>query len=300
MTKKVEAKAGGTRTPGKIKKRSQFKSIWFRYRKNKLAMFGLILLLIIVAMTVFAPLFISYDAAIEQEISNKLQSPGAGHPFGTDMYGRDMFARVLYGGRISLSVGLGVVALSLFFGAMIGSVAAYYGGTLDNVLMRIMDVFLAISGILMAIAVVAALGQGIGNILIAMSISRIPQFARIVRSAILSIKGQEFIEAAKACGTKDSRIILKHILPNAIGPIVVQTSLSIASAILGIAGMSFVGLGITPPTPEWGSLLAGARSQMRYYPYLVTIPGLAIMLAALSFNLIGDGLRDALDPRLKN
>ena len=133
-----------------------------------------------------------------------------------------------------------------------------------------------------------------------MSVSRVPQFARIIRSAILSIKGQEFIEAARACGTTDRRIIIKHILPNAIGPIVVQTSLSIASAILGIAGMSFVGLGITPPTPEWGSLLAGARSQMLYHPYLVTIPGLAIMLTALSFNLIGDGLRDALDPRLKN
>ena len=283
-----------------MKKRSQLKSIWFRFRKNRLAMFGLILFLVTVILTVGAPLFVSYDAAIEQNIPQKLIAPCAEHIFGTDMYGRDMFARVIYGGRISLLVGLSTVLISLFFGALIGSVAAYYGGAVDNVLMRIMDIFLAIPSILMAIAVVAALGQSIGNILIAMSISRIPQFSRVVRSAILSIKGQEFIEAARACGTHDQRIILKHILPNAIGPIVVQASLSIAGAILGIAGLSFVGLGITPPTPEWGSLLSGARSQMRYYPYLVTIPGIAIMVAVLSFNLIGDGLRDALDPRLKN
>lgn len=300
MAKNESFDISGSHSSHPVKKRSQLKSIWFRYHKNKLAMLGLILLVIIVALIVGAPLLVSYDAAIDQNISDKLLSPGPGHLFGTDMYGRDMFARILYGGRISLLVGLGVVVISLFFGALIGSVAAYYGNGLDNFLMRIMDIFLAIPGILMAIAVVAALGQGIGNILIAMSVSRVPQFARIIRSAILSIKGQEFIEAARACGTTDRRIIIKHILPNAIGPIVVQTSLSIASAILGIAGMSFVGLGITPPTPEWGSLLAGARSQMLYHPYLVTIPGLAIMLTALSFNLIGDGLRDALDPRLKN
>lgn len=283
-----------------IKKRSQLKAIWFRFSKNKLAMFGLILFAITIIFTVGAPLFISYDAAIEQNISKKLISPGKEYIFGTDMYGRDMFARVIYGGRISLLVGLSTVIISLFFGSLIGSLAAYYGGRIDNILMRIMDIFLAIPSILMAIAVVAALGQGIVNILIAMSMSRIPQFARIVRSAILSIKGQEFIEAAKACGTSDARIIARHILPNAIGPIVVQASLNVAGAILGIAGLSFVGLGITPPTPEWGSLLSGARSQMRYYPYLVTIPGLAIMVAVLSLNLIGDGLRDALDPRLKN
>lgn len=284
----------------KIKKRSQLKAIWFRFSKNKLAMFGLILFAITIILTVGAPLFISYNAAIEQNISKKLISPGKEFIFGTDMYGRDMFARVVYGGRISLLVGLSTVIISLFFGSLIGSLAAYYGGKIDNILMRVMDVFLAIPSILMAIAVVAALGQGIVNILIAMSMSRIPQFARIVRSAILSIKGQEFIEAAKACGTSDARIIARHILPNAIGPIVVQASLNVAGAILGIAGLSFVGLGITPPTPEWGSLLSGARSQMRYYPYLVTIPGLAIMVAVLSLNLIGDGLRDALDPRLKN
>ncbi|HCJ57670.1 MAG TPA: ABC transporter permease, partial [Clostridiaceae bacterium] len=181
-----------------IKKRSQLKAIWFRFSKNKLAMFGLILFAITIIFTVGAPVFISYDAAIEQNISKKLISPGKEYIFGTDMYGRDMFARVIYGGRISLLVGLSTVIISLFFGSLIGSLAAYYGGRIDNILMRIMDVFLAIPSILMAIAVVAALGQGIVNILIAMSMSRIPQFARIVRSAILSIKGQEFIEAAKA------------------------------------------------------------------------------------------------------
>jgi len=170
----------------------------------------------------------------------------------------------------------------------------------DNILMRIMDILLAIPGLVMAIAIVAALGPGLMNLMLAMAMSRIPQFARVVRSAILSVKGQEYIEAAKACGTKDARIIFKHILPNAIGPIIVQATLNMGTAILGISSLSFIGLGIQPPTPEWGSMLSDARSQLRYYPHLVIIPGIAIVLAVMSFNLIGDGLRDALDPRLKN
>lgn len=285
----------------RIKKRSQLKSIWVRYKKNKLAMFGLALFMAMVLIAVFADFIVDYDVdAITQNIKNKLRSPYSEHIFGTDQYGRDLFARIVFGARISLFVGLVTVALSLTAGSIIGAVAGYYGGKIDNILMRIMDIFLSIPSIIMAIAIVAALGQGLTNLLIALSISKIPQFARIVRSSILSIKGQEFIEAAKACGTKDRRIIVKHIIPNAIGPIIVQATLNMATTILAIAGLSFVGLGIQPPTPEWGSMLADARSQMRYYPYLVVIPGIAIVMSVLSLNLIGDGLRDALDPRLKN
>ncbi|MEA4846733.1 MAG: ABC transporter permease [Clostridiaceae bacterium] len=285
----------------KLKKRSQIKSIWLRYKKNKLAMFGLIMLVMMVLCAVFADFIVNYEAdAVSQDMKIRLMSPNREHIFGTDQYGRDIFARIIFGARISLMVGLATVSLSLTAGAIIGAAAGYYGGKADNILMRIMDVLLAIPGLLMALAVVAALGPGLVNLIIANSITRVPQFARVVRSAILSIKGQEFIEAAKACGTKDSRIILRHILPNAIGPIIVQATLNMGTTILGIAALSFIGLGIQPPTPEWGSMLSDARSQMRYYPYLVVVPGIAIMLAVMSFNLIGDGLRDSLDPKLKN
>jgi len=183
---------------------------------------------------------------------------------------------------------------------VIGSTAGFYGGRIDNVIMRFMDVLLAIPQTLMAISVVAALGPGIRNLLIAMIVSSIPRFSRIVRSSILSISGQEFVEAAKACGTSDFRIVARHIIPNAIGPIVVQATLNMAATIIAIAGLSFIGLGIEPPNPEWGSMLSEGKAQMRYYPHLVVIPGIAIVLAVMGLNLIGDGLRDSLDPRLKN
>lgn len=288
-------------TKKRVKKRSQLKSVWFRYKKNRLAIIGLVMLIVMVLIAVFADFIVNYeDDAITQNVRNRLMPPGGEHIFGTDQYGRDVFARIIFGARISLFVGIVTVALSLTAGAIIGAAAGYYGGRVDNILMRLMDIFLAIPSIMMAIAIVSALGPGMTNLLIAMSISRTPQFARIVRSAIMSIKGQEFIEAAKACGTKDVRIIAKHILPNAMGPIIVQATLNMASTILGVAAMSFIGLGIQPPTPEWGSMLSDARDQMRYYPYLIIIPGIAIVLAVLSLNLIGDGLRDALDPKLKN
>lgn len=285
----------------KVKKRSQIKSIWFRYRKNKLAMFGLIMLMLMIFVAIFADIFADYEQdAITQDMQNRLQGPGSQHILGTDHYGRDMYARIIFGARISLSVGIITICISLSGGAVIGATAGYYGGRTDNILMRLMDVFLAIPSILLAISIVAALGPGLINLLIAMSVSQIPRFARIVRSSILTIKEIEFIEAAKACGTRDRRIITKHILPNAIGPIIVQATLTMASTILTIASLSFVGLGIQSPMPEWGSMLNDGKSQMRYNPYLVIIPGIAIMMAVMSLNLIGDGLRDALDPRLKN
>lgn len=290
-----------TKERKKTKKRSQLFTIWFRFKKNKLAIFGLILFCVMTLTAVFSSVIVDYENdVITQDMKNRLVSPNAEHIFGTDQYGRDLFARVIWGTRISLYVGLLVIVIALSLGASIGATAGYFGGKIDNVLMRIMDIFLAIPAMLFAIAIVATLGPGIVNIIIAMGIARTPQFSRIVRSAVLSIREQEFIEAAKACGTKNSRIILRHILPNAIGPIIVQTTQNMATAILGVAALSFIGVGIQPPTPEWGSMLSESRDQMRFYPYLMISPGFAIMLAVLSLNLIGDGLRDALDPRLKN
>lgn len=284
-----------------IKKRSQFKSIFIRFKKNKLAMFGLVVLIILTLVAIFADFIADYDTdAISQNMRVRLQTPNREHLFGTDHYGRDMFARIVFGTRISLFVGIVSITVSLAIGALIGAIAGYYGGKIDNVIMRIMDVLLAIPQTLMAISIVAALGPGIFNLLLAMSISSVPRFARIVRSSILSISDMEFIEAARACGTSDARIIGKHIIPNAIGPIIVQATLNMASTIIGIAGLSFIGLGIEPPIPEWGSMLSEGKAQMRYYPHLVIIPGIAIVFAVMALNLIGDGLRDSLDPRLKN
>ncbi len=287
--------------PVRKRKKSQIVSIWERYRKSKLAVFGLILLFLLVFFCGFANLFCDYETdAIGQNIMNKLQYPGNGHLFGTDQYGRDLFARILYGGRISLAVGLVVIIVSLIVGTILGAVAGYYGGAIDNIIMRVMDVFLAIPASLMTIAIVAALGSSIPNMLLAMSIAHVPQFARVVRSSVMSVRQSDYIEAARACGTKESRIIFRHILPNAIGPVIVYATLAMSKAILLIATLGFLGIGVPAPTPEWGTILAENRGNMRYFPYLVTIPGIAIVLAVLSLNLIGDGLRDALDPKLKN
>ncbi len=296
---KIENKTN--KNKGKIQKKSQMKSIWLRFKKNKLAMVGLIIMVLLIVLAICAPLLADYEEdAIKQNMKERLQYPSKEHIFGTDQYGRDIFARIIFGARVSLSVGLLTVLVSLTIGAIIGSIAGYFGGKVDNILMRITDVFLAIPHMLMAISIVAALGPGIGNLLVAMVISNVPRFSRIVRSSVISIKDQEFIEAAKACGTSNSRIILKHIMPNVIGPIIVQATLSIAAIIINISGLSFLGLGVKAPTPEWGTMLAEGKTQMRYYPYLIMIPGMAIVITVMALNLMGDGLRDALDPKLKN
>ena len=286
-------------TAGKAKrrKRSQLSMIWFRFRKNKLAMLGLIIFLMMIFMAAYVSIFGDYEKAITMDMPNKLQTPSAAHLFGTDQFGRDILMRMMFGARISLSVGLLTMVLSLVVGSLIGAAAGYYGGKVDNLLMRIMDVFLARPSTLLAISIVAALGQGMFNLLLATAVSQIPAFARVVRSAILTVKGQDYIEAARACGTRGGRIILRHILPNAMGPIIVQATLNIARTILGISSLSFVGLGISPPTPEWGLMLNEGRQQLQTAPWLMFFPGLAIFLTVVVFNLWGDSLRDVLDPR---
>lgn len=280
--------------------RSQISAIWFRFRKNKLAMIGLVMLGIILFMVVFADFIVSEEMVTEMDTKNAFQGPSAKHIFGTDLYGRDLFARVIYGGRVSLRVGMTAVLCALCLGGLLGSVAGYFGGAVENIIMRVMDVFLSIPSMILSITVVAALGASLNNLILALIIARTPQFARIVRSAVLPIRNQEYVEAALACGTSHWRIIAKHIIPNAIGPVIVQATLQMGSVILNIAGLSFVGLGIQPPTPEWGSMLSEARDYLREYVYLAIPPGLAIMMSVFSFNRVGDGLRDALDPKLKN
>lgn len=282
------------------KGRSQSGAIWFRFQKNKLALISLVILGAIVLAALFANVLIDPELVTTTNSSLRLQTPSAEHWFGTDLYGRDVLARIVYGARVSLTVSVTAVFGALIVGGLLGAVAAYFGGHVENIIMRIMDIFMAIPSLVMAIAVVAALGASTVNLVVALIVARAPQFARVVRSAILPIRDLEYVEAATACGTSHRRIILRHILPNVLGPIIVQTTLQMGHCIIQIAGLSFVGLGIQPPTPEWGSMLSEAREYMRRYSFLVVPPGLAIMITVFCFNRIGDGLRDALDPKLKN
>ena len=229
----------------------------------------------------------------------RLKPPSAEHLLGTDELGRDIFARLVHGARISLLVGVVAVAIALATGGTLGAIAGYFGGVVDNVIMRVMDVFLSIPILLLAIMIVAALGSSMTNLMIAIGLASMPTFARVVRASVLSVKDQEFVEAARAIGATNGHIILRHILPNCLSPIIVQATLRVATAILSTASLSFIGLGIKPPAPEWGAMLASGRSAIRDAPHVVVIPGLVIMITILALNLLGDGLRDALDPKLK-
>ncbi len=284
----------------KYKKKSQIKEVWDRLKRNKTALLGLAIVIVLILIAVFAPLYYNYnEQVINQNVKERLQSPSSDHWFGTDPSGRDLFVRVMYGTNISLKIGFSAVALALIVGGVFGAFAGYYGGRIDNIIMRIMDVFLAIPGTLFAITIVAAIGSSIPNLIVALSISSIPRFSRIVRGSVMTVRDVEYIEAAKAIGANDRRIILQHVIPNALAPVMVQTTLNVATIILTVAGLSFIGLGVKSPMPEWGRLLSDSRNYLAQHPYLVIFPGLAIMITILSLNLLGDGLRDALDPRLK-
>ncbi|GHV38599.1 peptide ABC transporter permease [Synergistales bacterium] len=263
-----------------------------------MAFCGALMILGLVVIAVFAPLIAPY-AYDEQDFLVAQEPPSSEHWFGTDEFGRDIFSRIVYASRISLEVGFIAVSIGMFVGGMLGAVAGFYGHLIDNIVMRFMDILLAVPSTILAIAIAATLGPGLFNLMLAVGISTIPRYARIVRASVLSLRHLEFIEAAQAVGSSDFRIILKHILPNCMAPVIVQATLGVASAILNTAGLSFIGLGIQPPTPEWGAMLSGARTYIRDYPYMTIFPGLAIMLTVLALNFLGDGLRDALDPKLK-
>lgn len=282
------------------KKRSQMVEIWRRMRRNKLAMVGLVIVAVLLLLALFADQIADYNTVvIKQNVLDRLQGPSAEHWFGTDELGRDIFARLVHGARISLLVGVVAVFIALATGGTLGAMAGYFGGVIDNVIMRVMDVFLSIPILLLAIMIVSALGSSMTNLMIAIGLASMPTFARVVRASVLSVKDQEFVEAARAIGAKNSHIIIHHIMPNCLSPIIVQATLRVATAILSTASLSFIGLGIKPPAPEWGAMLASGRGFIRDAPHVVIIPGLLIMVTILALNLLGDGLRDALDPKLK-
>lgn len=277
------------------KKESMFFMTWKRLAKNKLAVAGLIVLIITALLAVFAPIAAPYGYE-EQDLFNTLAGPSREHWLGTDNLGRDMLSRLIYGGRNSLTLGLISVAL----GVILGAVSGYYGGKVDMVIMRLLDVLQAVPAILLAIAISATLGPGYMNCILALTISQIPGFTRMTRASCLNVQGMEYVEAARSINARERRIIFKHVLPNAISPIIVQATMSVATAILTSASLSFIGLGVQPPQAEWGAMLSAGRSYIRSNPHVIIYPGITIMIVVLSLNLLGDGLRDALDPRLKN
>ncbi len=267
-----------------------------RYRSAQL---GLILVLMYVGVALFASVLAPYSP-IEQHAKDRLLAPGATYLLGTDEFGRDLLSRLMHGATNSLRVAMLSVAIACALGATLGMTAGYVGGLLDHVIMRVMDLFFAFPAILLALTIVAALGPGAGNTILAISVVYTPIFARVARGPVLSIKQMEFVEAARSIGTRHPRIVLRHILPNAVAPIIVQITLALSWAMLTEAGLSFLGLGTIPPAPSWGSMLSESRKLMEIAPWMAISPGFAIMLGVLGFNLLGDGLRDALDPRLRN
>ena len=283
-----------------FRKKSNAIELWNRFLKNKTAVFGLFIMVLIVLMAIFAPFIADYNSdAIKPNIANRLQGPSASNWLGTDEVGRDILARIVHGSRISLFIGFSAVGVSLLVGGLFGAIAGYYGGKTDDIIMRCMDVFLCLPDVLLALAIIAAFGQTQTNLIISIGLSFAPKFSRVVRAAVMSVRDNEYIEAARSIGARDTRIIMNHVLINCIGPVIVQVTLYVANAILTISALSFIGLGINPPTPEWGNMLASGRTFMRDHMHLVMAPGLAIFFTILALNLLGDGLRDTLDPRLK-
>ena len=285
--------------PAIEKPESRLKSMWDALKKNKAALFGLFVIIFLLIIAIIGPLITPYNPnqQIMQDVS---QTPSAKHWFGTDDLGRDIFSRVIVGTRISLFVGVAAVAFSLLIGIVLGSIAGYFAGKVDAFIMRLMDIMLSIPSILLAITLMAALGKGIDKAIIAIGVVSIPEYARIIRSSILSVKENDYVAAAKVLGNSDTRIIFKHILPNVVSSIVVRATLGISTAILDTAALGFLGLGVQPPTAEWGDMLGRVRSMVLVYPHMLIFPGLAITLAVLAFNLFGDGLRDALDPKSRS
>lgn len=281
------------------KQRSMFSETFYRICQNRLAVICMIIFAIIVILVCSAGIIApgGYD---EQHISNAFKKPSFEHIFGTDNFGRDIFVRVLYGGRITLLVSIASTFVATIIGLFFGCTAGYFGGWVDNIIMRVMDVFMAIPSMIMAIVIATTMGSGMVTTVLAVAIGAVPGFVRVVRAPILSIRTSEYVESARAIGAKPASIIIHHIIPNIMAQVIVQVTLGIANSIISVAGLSFLGLGVQPPTPEWGTMLSQARNYMMRSMYMVTCPGIAIVLSVISLNVIGDALRDALDPRLKN
>lgn len=284
----------------KYERQSQIRIILHNLRKNKGAVIGIVIILSLVIVSCLSDVIFDYDTEIAGiNISQKLIRPCKEHLFGTDDLGRDIFKRVLYGAKYSLGVGFVATMIGMVIGVFFGAIAGYYCGLAEDIIMRLNDVLSAVPSILMGIVIVAALGASTFNLMLAIGITSIPQFVRITRASVLSVRNQEYVEALKASGMSEARIIALHILPNSLSPIIVQITLRIASAIIAASSLSFLGLGVPVPAPEWGSMLNLGRQYVRTASYLTIFPGLAILVTVLAFNLLGDGLRDALDPKLR-
>lgn len=295
----AEAKADQIDPALKKKKNS---SLWLdslsRVVKSKTSLIGLIIISLLIIIAAFAPQIATHSPT-DQSIIDRYQAPSAEHWLGTDELGRDIFSRIVHGSRITIQIGVITVGISMIVGVFLGAVAGFFGRWVDQIIMRLIDIMMAFPSILLAIALVAVLGKSLTNAMIAVGIVGVPHFARIVRSTVLSVKETEYIEASRVIGAKNGRILFSHVLPNCLAPIIVQATLTIGTAILDAAGLSFLGLGAQPPLPEWGAMLSDGRSALQTAPWVVMFPGFAILLVVLGFNLLGDGLRDALDPRLK-
>jgi peptide/nickel transport system permease protein len=283
----------------KRKKQSEFAAAMIRLRKNKSAMIGLTIFLVLVVLALLAPYISPYQYA-KLDLAEKLQGPSLKHWLGTDEMGRDVYSRIIYGGRYSLAVGVVATMVALFFGIIVGAIAGFYGGHVDNSIMRFLDIFQSIPMLLLSIVIATALGNGFDKTIMALSIAQIPDYARQMRASILRVRGVEYIEAANAIGCGTFRQIWRYVLPNSFAPLLVSATMGVAGTILMTASLSYLGLGIQPPTPEWGAMLSSAKIYIRHYPYLLIFPGMAIGATVLGLNMFGDGLRDALDPRLKD
>lgn len=290
-----EKKAAGKK---EIKQKSMGQEAFGRLLQNRTAMAGLLVLALMIILCAFAGI-ICPEGANAQNPADQFMAPCKQYLLGTDNLGRSMLARVLYGGRVSIMIAFVATGISAVLGIILGVVAAYYGGIVDDIIMRIMDIFSAIPNLLLAIALAAIMGSGVFNCMLAVGVAAVPAFARVVRAPILAVMNEQYVEVARSIDAKDSRIMFIHVLPNVLSPIIVQATTNLAQAILMAASLSFLGLGVQPPNAEWGALLSSGRQYMAYYPYLTYIPGIAIALVVLSMNLFGDGVRDALDPRLK-
>ena len=282
-------------------KRSLWQEIWRNYRKSPSAMIGLIIIAIIVILAIVSQFIYDYQTDIvQQDIMNRFLKPGVdGYLLGTDQYGRDVLTRILYGAKYSLAVGIVSVAISCALGSSLGLIAGYYGGVIENIILRVCEVFMGIPSVLLGIAIMSAFGQSLFVLMLAVGLVYVPMFARTARAAVLPVRDEEYIEAARVSGVNDLKIIFGHVLPNSLSPIIVQVTMGVANGILSASFLSFLGLGVPVPAPEWGAMLSSGREFIRDSGYLTTFPGLAIMITVLAFNLMGDGLRDALDPKLK-
>ena len=288
--KKKNKRAAGYTSPGA--------NAWHRLTQNKAAMISMFVILVFVFCALF-PGFVARYGYDDQNYAEAFMAPCWSHPFGTDNLGRDILSRIIWGARMSLFISISSVLVGLLIGGAFGAAAAFFGGRVDDIIMRLLDILLAIPSMLLAIGLAAAFGSGMFNLIMAIAISDVPRFARIVRSSVMTVKDNEYVQAAVSIGNGNMRLLMRHMLPNALAPIIVQGTLGIAGGILSTSGLSFLGLGIQPPTPEWGLMLSQARQYIRGNWWIVTFPGVTIMIAIGAINLLGDGLRDALDPRLK-